>query len=239
MTLNYDPEELAKFDALAMYWWDVEGELKTLHQLNPLRISYISEKIELRKQRILDVGCGGGILTEALAKQGAHVTGIDLNQSLIDVAKLHLLETNQAETSPLAIEYLKIDIESLASERALTYDSITCLEMLEHVPNPRAIIHACAKLIKPGGSLFFSTINRNLKAYIFAIIGGEYLLRLLPKNTHDYRNFIRPKELSQFLREAKLCVKDIKGISYHLYDQTFTLSNDISVNYLLYAIKPT
>jgi 2-polyprenyl-6-hydroxyphenyl methylase/3-demethylubiquinone-9 3-methyltransferase len=231
MKENYDTQELHKFASLAAHWWDVNGELKTLHQVNPLRLRYILEKINVADKLALDVGCGGGILTESLAEHGAKVTGIDLNQSLLDVAKLHQLE------SKVSIEYLHLSVEALADKRPAYYDVIACLEMLEHVPDPAAIISACEKLVKPGGHLFFSTLNRNMKSYAFAIIGAEHVLKILPKNTHDYAKFIRPSELTQWLREATLTPMELKGIHYSPLTQQFKLTNDISVNYLLHATK--
>lgn len=232
MSQNYDPQELAKFAALAAHWWDTEGELKTLHQVNPLRLGYIRKKINLSGCKAVDIGCGGGILTESMAQQGAHVTGIDMNKSVIDVAKLHLLE------SGLQAEYLAVSAEELAAQHPAAYDVVTCLEMLEHVPDPAAVVQACAALTKPGGQVFFSTLNRHPKAYLFAIIGAEYLLKMLPKNTHDYAKFIRPSELSEWVRAAGLQPQDMKGISYNPLTKQFSLSDDISVNYLFHAVKP-
>lgn len=231
MNHNYDAQELAKFAALSAHWWDPQGELKTLHQINPLRLSYIMGKVALANKKIIDVGCGGGILTESMTLQGAAVTGIDLNKYGIDVAKLHQLE------SGTNAEYLCVSAEKIAAERPQYYDIVTCLEMLEHVPDPVSIITACAKLVKPGGHLFFSTLNRNLKSYIYAILGAEYILKLLPKNTHDYSKFIRPSELNTWARNSLLLPKEIKGLSYHPLTKQFKLTEDISVNYLFYAIK--
>ncbi len=231
MNQNYDQQELAKFAALSAHWWDTQGELKTLHQINPLRLRYINEKIPLANQKIIDIGCGGGILTESMAALGADVTGIDLNKAGIDVAKLHLLESKQS------VEYLCASAETIAAERPNTYDIVTCLEMLEHVPDPFSIVQACAALVKPGGHVFFSTIHRRPKAYLYAILGAEYLLKLLPKNTHDYAKFIRPSELSQWARKSFLSPQEIKGISYHPFTEEFQLTDDASVNYLFYAKK--
>ncbi|MBV9575898.1 MAG: bifunctional 2-polyprenyl-6-hydroxyphenol methylase/3-demethylubiquinol 3-O-methyltransferase UbiG, partial [Gammaproteobacteria bacterium] len=221
----------AKFAALSAHWWDPQGELKTLHQINPLRLNYLLEKVNLANKKVMDVGCGGGILAESMALQGAEVTGIDLNKAGIDVAKLHQLE------SGTTVDYLCTAVEDIAAKRPEHYDVVTCLEMLEHVPNPVSIVEACAKLVKPGGHLFFSTLNRNLKSYLFAILGAEYLLKLLPKNTHDYGKFIRPAELNAWARKSSLLPKEIKGIAYHPITKQFKLTNDISVNYLFYAIK--
>lgn len=229
---NVDTAELDKFSAHASTWWDVNGDLWTLHQINPLRLHYIKSKVSLEGKRVIDIGCGGGILSESMAQAGAHVTGIDMTQSVIDIAKLHLLE------SKLDVTYRCQSAESAADSEANTYDVITCLEMLEHVPNPKSIVSACEKLLKPGGHIFFSTINRNPKAYLFAIIGAEYLLKLLPKNTHDYSRFIRPAELADWVRTAGLLPSETTGITYHPLTRQFSLTRDISVNYILYAWKP-
>jgi 2-polyprenyl-6-hydroxyphenyl methylase/3-demethylubiquinone-9 3-methyltransferase len=231
MPINIDQQELDKFAKLATRWWDPEGDLKTLHQINPLRLGYIQDKVDLKGKKVIDIGCGGGILSESMAKAGAMVTGIDMNKSVIDTAKLHLHE------SELEIEYLKISAEEIAAEREQQYDVVTCLEMLEHVPDPAAIIKACSQLVKPGGHVFFSTINRTTKSYLFAIIGAEYILKLLPKNTHDYSKFLRPSELGAWLRENNLNGKDIRGISYNPFSEIFKLTGDVSVNYLLHAVK--
>jgi 2-polyprenyl-6-hydroxyphenyl methylase/3-demethylubiquinone-9 3-methyltransferase len=231
MSQNVDPQEIEKFAKVAAHWWDPEGELKTLHQLNPLRLNYITEKVNLAGKKVIDIGCGGGILSEGMAKLGATVTGIDLNKPVIEVAKLHQLE------SKLNVEYLHIAAETIAAERPDTYDVITCLEMLEHVPDPAAIVEACALLVKPGGHLFFSTLNRNLKSYLFAILGAEYVLKILPKNTHDYAKFIRPSELTNWGRKVGIAPQELKGIAYQPFTQEFSLTDDISVNYLFHAIR--
>lgn len=231
MQQNFDSQELAKFANLAAHWWDTAGELKTLHQLNPLRLEYINKKIPLKEKSVIDIGCGGGILSESMAKAGAQVTGIDMNKSVIDVAKLHQLE------SGVKVEYLQISAEAMAEQRVGQYDVVTCLEMLEHVPDPASVVAACAKLVKPGGHVFFSTINRNPKAYLFAIVGAEYILRLLPKNTHDYAKFIRPSELNAWGKKSALNTQELKGISYNPFSEEFKLTDDIAVNYLLYAQK--
>lgn len=231
MNQNFDPQELAKFANLAAHWWDPNGALRTLHQINPLRLSYISEKMALQGKQVIDIGCGGGILTESMAAKGAMVTGIDMNKSVIDVAKLHQRE------SAIHAEYLCISAEMIAAERPGSYDCVTCLEMLEHVPGPASIVEACANLVKPGGHLFFSTLNRNPKSYLFAILGAEYVLKLLAKNTHDYAKFIRPSELSAWVRQAGLKPQEIKGISYSPFSKQFSLTNDVSINYLFYAKK--
>jgi 2-polyprenyl-6-hydroxyphenyl methylase/3-demethylubiquinone-9 3-methyltransferase len=228
---NFDPQELAKFANLAAHWWDEGGELKTLHQINPLRLSYIKEKVNLSGKKIVDIGCGGGILAESLAKENAYVTGIDLNKSVINVAKLHQLE------SGVKVEYIHTSAEDLAILYPQCFDVVTCLELLEHVPDPLSVINACSTLVKPGGHLFFSTLNRNPKSYLFAILGAEYLLKLLPKNTHDYAKFIRPSELSNWAQQSNLLPKEMKGIAYNPFTEKFKLTKDISVNYLFYAVK--
>lgn len=231
MPLNVDNEELNKFAALASRWWDPEGELKTLHQINPLRLQFIQNQVNLQDKTVIDIGCGAGILTESMAKAGAKVTGVDMNQSLIDAAVLHQHE------SGTEVEYLKITAEDIAVERKEQYDVVTCMEMLEHVPDPASVIRACAALAKPGGHIFFSTLNRNPKSYLFAIIGAEYLLRILPKNTHDYSKFIRPSELGAWSRNANLQPQGITGIHYNPFTKTFKMNDDVSVNYLLHAKK--
>lgn len=231
MNQNYDTQELAKFTALAAHWWDPQGELKTLHQVNPIRLGYILEKLDLAGKKVIDIGCGGGILSESMAAKGANVTGIDMNKSVIEVAKLHLLESGHQ------VEYLHTSAEAMAEQRPGQYDVVTCLEMLEHVPCPLSIVKACASLVKPGGHVFFSTLNRNPKSYLFAIVGAEYLLKILPKNTHDYAKFIRPSELSAWARESKLAAQELKGIAYNPFTQQVRLTDDISVNYLLHATK--
>lgn len=228
---NADANELNQFAKLAHHWWDEAGELKTLHQINPTRLSYIQSKISLTNLNVLDVGCGGGILTESLAKAGGLTTGIDLNPSLIEVAKCH------AKASALNIHYEVISTEAFAKTHPETYDVITCLEMLEHVPDPTAIIQACATLLKPGGHLFFSTLNRHPKSYLLAILGAEYLLKLIPKNTHDYAKFIKPSELHQWLSHENIKTLEIKGLSYNPLTASCKLTDDLSVNYLLHAMK--
>jgi len=231
MTNNYDPSELAKFASLAAHWWDSDGALKTLHQINPIRVDYIKKKLTFSNKKIIDIGCGGGILTESMAKLGGHIAGIDMDQSVIKVAKLHQL------ASHTQIEYLHTSAEFIAKERPAHYDIVTCLEMLEHVPNPCSIIKACATLVKSGGQLFFSTLNRTLTSYLFAILGAEYIFKLLPKNTHDYAKLIKPSELADWLRQANLTLQEIKGISYHPFTKEFKLTENVSINYLFYATK--
>lgn len=231
---NVDPSEIAKFEALADRWWDPTSEFKPLHDINPLRCNYIDERAPLAGKIVLDVGCGGGILSEAMAQRGAQVTGIDMGQAPLSVAKLHALE------SGVTIDYQQKPVEQLAAEQPAHYDIVTCLEMLEHVPSPASIIRACADLAKPGANLFFSTINRNPKAYAFAIVGAEYLLKLLPKGTHEYGKFIRPAELAGWIREAGLSLENITGMTYNPLIKKYSLSNnDISVNYIVHARKPS
>ena len=230
-TDNIDPSEIAKFSELSAYWWDSMGDLRTLHEINPLRLNWIQTKVPLNGKTVIDIGCGGGILTESMAKLNAHVTGIDMSQSAINVANLHQLE------SGVQVEYLLRTAEKIAEERRGNYDVVTCMEMLEHVPDPAAIIQACADLVKPGGDVFLSTLNRNLKAYLFAIIGAEYILKLLPKSTHDYAKFIRPAELAEWSRKAGLNVKDMAGFNYNLFTKQFSLGADISVNYIVHLKK--
>lgn len=225
-THNVDPEEIAKFEKLAARWWDPNSEFKPLHDINPLRLDYIKGIAGLEGKRVLDVGCGGGLLSEAMANAGAEVTGIDMGTAPLNVAKLHQLE------SGLTIDYQQITVEQLADEQPATFDMVTCLEMLEHVPDPASVIEACARLAKKEGHVFFSTINRNPKAYLFAVIGAEYLLQLLPKGTHDYSKFIRPSEMERWAREAGLQLSDLTGMTYNPLSRTYRLESDVSVNYL-------
>lgn len=226
MNTNVNSAEIDKFSALASRWWDPKAEFKTLHDLNPLRVQYMLDNAEIAGKKVLDVGCGGGILSEALAKQGANVTGIDMGQKLIDVAELHSLE------SGVDVEYKKISVEEFAEQNPASFDCVTCMEMLEHVPNPASIISACAKLVKPGGTLFFSTLNRNPKSYLSAIIGAEYLMQILPKGTHDYASFIKPSELSSWSRNAGLALKGMTGIQYNPFTHNFSLGDDVEINYI-------
>lgn len=223
---NADPIELDKFSQLAHHWWDPDSEFKPLHDINPLRLNYINRIVPLSGKTALDVGCGGGILAEGMAALGAQVTGIDLGDKALQVAKLHLLE------SGLQVDYRKIAVESLAAEQPGHYDVVTCMELLEHVPDPGSIVRACAQLVKPGGHVFFSTLNRNPKSYLFAVIGAEYLLKLLPRGTHDFDKFIKPSELAQFCRNAGLSVNDISGMSYNPLTKIYALGKDTDVNYL-------
>ncbi len=228
---NVDQAEIAKFEALAHRWWDRESEFKPLHEINPLRVNWIDEHISLAGKKILDVGCGGGILSEAMARRGAQVTGIDMGEAPLSVARLHLLE------SGLEVDYRQITAESLAEESPETFDVVTCLEMLEHVPDPASVIRACHRMVKPGGQVFFSTINRNPKAYALAIVGAEYLLQLLPRGTHDYKKFIRPSELGAWSRDTGLTVKDIVGLTYNPLSKHYKLSADVDVNYMIQTIR--
>ncbi|SUD84173.1 3-demethylubiquinone-9 3-methyltransferase [Stutzerimonas stutzeri] len=228
---NVDQAEIAKFEALAHRWWDRESEFKPLHEINPLRVNWIDEHISLAGKKVLDVGCGGGILSEAMARRGAQVTGIDMGEAPLSVARLHLLE------SGLEVDYRQITAESLAEESPETFDVVTCLEMLEHVPDPASVIRACHRMVKPGGQVFFSTINRNPKAYALAIVGAEYLLQLLPRGTHDYKKFIRPSELGAWSRDTGLTVKDIVGLTYNPLTKHYKLSADVDVNYMIQTIR--
>ena len=228
---NVDPNEVAKFEALASSWWDLEGQSKPLHEINPLRLGYIAERCKLDGAKVIDVGCGGGILSEALAKSNAIVTGIDMGEMPLDIAKLHAMEGG------LDIHYEQSTAEQMAARHAGEFDAVTCLELLEHVPDPAAIIQACADLVKPGGDIFFSTLNRHPKAYLLAILGAEYVMNMLPKGTHDYKRFIRPAELSGWCRQAGLQVKNITGISYNPLSRQFSLSDDVKVNYLIHCRK--
>jgi 2-polyprenyl-6-hydroxyphenyl methylase/3-demethylubiquinone-9 3-methyltransferase len=223
---NVHAHEIHKFGSQAERWWDPDGEFKTLHAINPLRVQFIRAMTALEGQRVVDVGCGGGILSEGLARCGAEVLGIDLSADLLDVADLHGLE------SGVPVAYRKISAEALAAEQPGAFDLVTCMEMLEHVPNPASIVNACARLVKPGGMVFFSTLNRNLKAYLLAIVGAEYLLRMIPKGTHDYATFIRPSELVRWGRQSGLDLISMEGVSYNPITRQFSLGADIGVNYL-------
>ncbi len=223
---NVHLHEINKFGSMAERWWDPQGEFKTLHDVNPLRLEFIQRFINLDGMRIVDVGCGGGILTEGLAKHNADALGIDLSEDLIDVADLHGLETG------IKVNYQKISVEALAEEQPESFDHVTCMEMLEHVPDPGSIITACAKLVKPGGMVFFSTLNRQTKAYLLAIVAAEHVLQMLPKGTHDYKTFIKPSELSQYARNAGLELQEMIGIEYNPFNKQFNLGKDIQVNYI-------
>jgi 2-polyprenyl-6-hydroxyphenyl methylase/3-demethylubiquinone-9 3-methyltransferase len=229
--INVSQEEVDKFNELAHKWWDEGSEFKPLHDINPLRLDFIHQKINLKNKKVLDVGCGGGILSESMAKLGAHVTGIDMGEKVINIAKLH------AQQSNIEIDYQCTSIETLALKYKATFDVITCMEMLEHVPEPSAIVSLCAKLLKPGGTLFMSTINRNIKAYLFAVIGAEYILKLLPRGTHDYEKFIKPSELIAWCRDADLTIATLKGMNYNPITDVYKLGDDVSVNYLVEVTK--
>lgn len=229
--LNVDPQELEKFAALAHRWWDAESEFKPLHDINPLRLDYIDRHAGLMGKRVLDVGCGGGILSESMAQRGAHVTGIDLGEKALKVAQLHRLE------SGVDVDYRLISVEHMAEENPAAFDVVTCMELLEHVPDPAAVVAACSKLVKPSGHVFFSTINRNAKAYLFAVIGAEYVLNLLPRGTHEYEKFLKPSELSAFCRNSGLEVNDLAGMSYNPLTKRYWLDKDVSVNYLVFTQK--
>ena len=229
---NVDHSEISKFEELASRWWDPNSEFKPLHDINPLRLDYIDQRANISGKKVLDVGCGGGILAESMALRGADVLGIDMGEAPLEVAKLHKLE------SGAELEYRQVTAEELAEEMPGQFDVVTCMEMLEHVPDPSSVIAACAALVKPGGQLFFSTINRNPKAYLFAIVGAEYLLRMLPKGTHDFAKFIRPSELEEWTRSADLELQDLTGMSYNPFSQRYSLGRDLDVNYLAHCSRP-
>lgn len=230
-SVNADPAELQKFAALAHRWWDSGSEFKPLHDINPLRLDFIDRSAGLRGKSVLDVGCGGGILAESMAQRGAQVTGIDLGEKALKVAQLHRLE------SGVDVDYRLVAVETLAEERPESYDVVTCMEMLEHVPDPSSIVAACARLVKPGGRVFFSTLNRNPKSYLYAVIGAEYILSLLPRGTHDYAKFIKPSELSGWARAAGLETSGMVGMSYNPLTGRYVLNADVSVNYILHTLK--
>jgi len=232
MVKNYDPVEIAKFEAISQEWWEPEGRFKPLHQINPLRVSYIAETVNLQNTTLLDVGCGGGILSESLAQKGAHVTGIDRSPKALNVARLH------AEQNNIAIQYEETDAACWAEAHHQHYDVITCLEVLEHVPDVVATVQECASMLKPGGYFFFATLNRTPKAWVAAILGAEYILGWLPKGTHRYDALIRPSEMVSALSQNKLQVQNMRGMSYRLLQRDFILSDDLSINYLGVAIKP-
>ncbi len=230
---NVDPQEIAKFEALASRWWDRNGEFRPLHEINPLRANYIDQHSPVAGQRLVDVGCGGGILAEAMAQRGAEVTGIDMGEAPLAVARMHQLE------SGVEVDYFQSTAEQLATDKGEHFDIVCCLEMLEHVPDPGAVIAACASLAKPGGNLYFSTINRNPKSFAFAIVGAEHILKLLPAGTHDYARFIKPSELAGWLRDAGLVLKGMTGLTYNPITKQYRLEqSDVSVNYMVHAAKP-
>lgn len=230
-TLNFDPQEIAKFEELASRWWDPDSEFKPLHEINPLRLEYIDRRASLQGKKVVDVGCGGGILAESMALKGADVLGIDMGKTPLSVASLHKLETG-AE-----LDYEQITAEELAERDAGKYDVVTCMEMLEHVPDPASVIAACSKLVKSDGHVFFSTINRNPKSYLFAIVGAEYIMQMLPKGTHDYKKFIKPSELEVWARSADLHLRELTGMSYNLLSKKYSLGHDVDVNYLMHTQK--
>lgn len=225
--MNADPAELEKFSSLAHRWWDPEGEFRPLHEINPLRLDWIDRHAALAAKEVLDVGCGGGILAEAMARRGARVTGIDLSDKALRVAELHLLE------SKLPVRYERAMTEEYAAAHPGAFDVVTCMELLEHVPQPESMVAACARLVRPGGQVFFSTINRNPKAYLFAVIGAEYLLKLLPKGTHDYMRFIKPSELARWCRAGGLRPEELLGMTYNPLTRRYRLGSDCDVNYLV------
>ena len=231
--LNADPAELAKFSDLAHRWWDLEGEFRPLHQINPLRLAWIKSLCPLDNLKVLDVGCGGGVLSDAMARSGAKVTGIDLAAKALRVAQLHALEAQTPN-----VDYREVSAEALAQEQAGTFDVVTCMEMLEHVPDPASVVRACAELVKPGGWVFFSTLNRNPKSFLFAIVGAEYVLNLLPKGTHEYAKMIRPSELATYCRSAELDLKHTRGMEYNPLTKRYWMSDNTSVNYLFATQKP-
>ncbi len=232
-TLNADPQELAKFSELAHRWWDPDSEFRPLHQINPLRLEWIDRHVRLAGKRVLDVGCGGGILSDAMARRGATVLGIDLASKPLRVAQLHAMEAGTP-----SVDYREVAAEALAAEQPGQFDAVTCMEMLEHVPDPSSIVQACSTLAKPGGWVFFSTLNRNAKSFLFAIVGAEHVLQLLPKGTHEYARFIRPSELARWSRDAGLDLAEAQGMQYNPLTRRYWLSGDTSVNYLVACRKP-
>lgn len=231
--INADPQELAKFGELAHRWWDPDSEFKPLHQINPLRLAWINSLCPLAGLDVLDVGCGGGILTDSMARKSARVLGIDLSTKPLKVAQLHAMEAGTEN-----VEYREIAVEALAAERPASFDVVTCMEMLEHVPDPASVVRACAELAKPGGWLFFSTLNRNFKSFMLAIVGAEYVLKMLPAGTHEYARFLKPSELAQFGRDAGLELHSSKGLSYNPLTQRYSLGTDTDVNYLIACRRP-
>ena len=232
-TVNADPAELAKFSDLAHRWWDPESEFRPLHQINPLRLGWIDGLVPLAGKKVLDIGCGGGILSDSMARKGADVTGIDLSTKALKVAQLHALEAGTT-----GVSYREISAEALAQEQPASFDVVTCMEMLEHVPDPASVVRACTTLVKPGGWVFFSTINRNPKSFLFAIVGAEYLLRMLPQGTHEYAKMIRPSELASYCRAAGLSLEQTRGMEFNPLTQRYWLSGDTSVNYLIATRRP-
>jgi 2-polyprenyl-6-hydroxyphenyl methylase/3-demethylubiquinone-9 3-methyltransferase len=232
-TLNADPAELAKFSDLAHRWWDKDGEFRPLHQINPLRLEWINNLCPLQGLTVLDVGCGGGVLSDSMARLGASVTGVDLASKPLRVAQLHALETQTPN-----VQYREVSAEALALEQPGKFDVVTCMEMLEHVPDPASIVHACSQLVKPGGWVFFSTLNRSPKSFLLAVVGAEYVLNILPRGTHEYAKMIRPSELASYCRSAKLDLRNTNGLEYNPLTERYWMSNDTSVNYLFATQKP-
>ncbi len=232
MNANADPAELRKFSDLAHRWWDPSSEFRPLHEINPLRLGWIDRRASLAGKRVLDIGCGGGILSESMAGLGAEVTGIDLSEKALGVARLHLFE------SGCKVDYRHASAEAFADERAAQFDVVTCMELLEHVPDPSSTVAACARLTKAGGHVFFSTLNRNLKSYVFAVLGAEYVLKLLPKGTHEYAKFIKPSELARYCRNADLEIVELTGMGYNPLTRVYSLGDDTDVNYLVHARRP-
>lgn len=232
-TANFDPAEIKKFEELASRWWDHEGEFKPLHEINPIRLGFINTGSPLANKTVCDIGCGGGILSESMTRCGATTSGIDMGKAPLSVARLHAME------SELDIDYQQITAEELATNITTGFDVITCMEMLEHVPDPASVINACFALVKPGGSVYFSTINRNPKAYAFAIVGAEYVMKMLPRGTHEYEKFIKPSELDTWAREAGLELVDIRGITYNPFTRLYSQSQDVDVNYMTHYKRPT
>jgi len=231
-TANFDPTEIRKFEELASRWWDEQGEFKPLHEMNPLRLNFINAGSPLEGKTVCDIGCGGGILSESMAKCGANVTGLDMGKAPLSVARLHALE------SELEIDYQQFTAEEFAEQNPEKFDVVTCMEMLEHVPDPASVIRACYQLVKPGGAVYFSTINRNPKAYLMAIIGAEYVMKMLPRGTHDYARFIKPSELDSWAREAGFELRNLKGVSYNPLTGLFSQSQDVDVNYMAHFQRP-
>ncbi|MBT8133759.1 MAG: bifunctional 2-polyprenyl-6-hydroxyphenol methylase/3-demethylubiquinol 3-O-methyltransferase UbiG [Gammaproteobacteria bacterium] len=229
---NIDPSEIKKFEDLASRWWDEHGEFKPLHEMNPLRLNFINSGSPLEGKTACDIGCGGGILSESMARCGAITTGLDMGKAPLSVARLHAME------SELEIDYQQITAEEFARHNPASYDIVTCMEMLEHVPDPASVINACYQLVKPGGSVYLSTINRNPKSYLFAIVGAEYMMKMLPRGTHDYARFIKPSELDEWARAAGLTLQDLKGVSYNLFTGLFSQSGDVDVNYMVRYTRP-
>ncbi|HIF9350319.1 TPA: bifunctional 2-polyprenyl-6-hydroxyphenol methylase/3-demethylubiquinol 3-O-methyltransferase UbiG [Photobacterium damselae] len=230
--LNVDPAEISKFEDMASRWWDPEGEFKPLHQINPLRLNFVIDKADgLFGKKVLDVGCGGGILAESMAVEGADVTGLDMGKEPLTVARLHALETG------VKLEYVQATAEEHAEENPQAYDVVTCMEMLEHVPDPASVIAACAKMVKPGGHVFFSTLNRNIKSYLFAIVGAEHLLKIVPKGTHHHEKFIRPSEMMAMIDRTELQDKHITGLHYNPLTNTYRLGTNVDVNYIVHTMK--